>query len=630
MSVSDVSEVAAPQTSGKSRASQEPAARVAPPVPRMIEAPPDPQAQRGAQSRTNQAASRDPAAAKVSTAQGGAASASNDPAYLVPIRAYWGRYIEIGLASLIINAFALATPLFSMLVYDKVVGNQITDTLWALATGMLLFAALDFVLRAIRGYYVEQIAIRSDAGLDGLLLQRLLQGDIGKTPPVGAVLSSYRELRASREFLSAQSIVVVADLPFTVLYLVCLFAIGGSIVAAPLAVGTGLVIMQALFAYPTRDYHKLSHASESAKLGLLGEVLNNAEVCASTSLSASLRERWGVLSEQHAVAAGKGRFWSSLSASLAMSSSTVVYVVTILGGVFLIEAQSMTMGGLVASSMLASRALANIAQAVTLGAKFQQLRAAHSALNKLIDLNARDDGKASPQPPVKRRIFVRGVSHRFRREGLLALDSVGLGIEPGERVGIVGRPGSGKSTLVRALAGVIHPSTGDVLVDGVPVRNYKPEDRAQWLVYKPQDAMLFAGTLEDNVRAGNTAATSDELMQALAGVGLAEAIRHGELSLAHEIAPYGTNVSGGQRQAIALARALLSKAPVVILDEPTAGFDMASEAHVANYLKQWGQGRTLIIATHSPVLLNALCDRLVVINAGKVAADGPRAKILQG
>lgn len=552
-----------------------------------------------------------------------------DPKYLMPLRAYWARYVEIGLASLIVNAFMLATPVFAMLVFDKIIGNNITHSLWALAIGMLLFALLDFVLRAIRAYYVEQIAIRSDVSLDEMLVSRLMVGDIGKTPPVGAALAAYRELTSARDFISAQTLMVLADLPFTIVFMVLLAIIGGPIVLSPLLIGTAVVVIQTALAMPAQDYQKTSRQAEAIKLGQLTELLSASEVFASTKLGPGFRLRWKGLSEQQCVSQGKSRFWNSLGGAVTMSSSTVTYVTTMVIGVFLIESQSITVGALVAASMLSSRALANISQAVTLFAKFRHLQEAHASLNCMVNLHAEAQSREAPPAPVEGRLFVRALSHRFRKEGLAALENANFGVEPGERIGIVGRPGSGKSTLVRALSGVIHPSTGDVLVDGIPVNRYLPEERSDWLVYKPQEPQLFAGTLEDNVRAGNRLASAEAVMQALAGAGLREAIRIGELSLAHEIAPYGSNLSGGQRQGIALARSLLSTARIVILDEPTSGFDIPTEQAVALYLQTWSQGKTLILATHSPLLLNLLCDRLIVVNGGKIVADGPRQKILQ-
>lgn len=552
-----------------------------------------------------------------------------DPKYLMPLRAYWGRYVEIGLSSLIVNAFMLATPVFAMLVFDKIIGNNITHTLWALAIGMLLFALLDFILRAIRAYYVEQIAIRSDVSLDEMLVNRLMVGDIGKTPPVGAALAAYRELTAARDFISAQTLMVLADLPFTIVFMIVLAIIGGPIVLSPLLIGSAVVVIQTALAMPARDYQKTSRQAEAIKLGQLTELLSASEVFASTKLGPGFRMRWKGLSEQQCVSQGKSRFWNALGGAVTMSSSTVTYVTTMVIGVFLIESQSITVGALVAASMLSSRALANISQAVTLFAKFRHLQEANASLNRMVSLHAEAQSREAPPAPVEGRLFVRALSHRFRKEGLAALENANFGVEPGERIGIVGRPGSGKSTLVRALAGVIHPSSGDVLVDGIPVNRYLPEERSDWLVYKPQEPLLFAGTLEDNVRAGNRQASAEAVMQALAGAGLREAIRIGELSLAHDIAPYGSNLSGGQRQGIALARALLSTARIVILDEPTSGFDIPTEQAVALYLQTWSQGKTLILATHSPLLLNLLCDRLIVVNGGKIVADGPRQKILQ-
>ncbi|MEY3201219.1 MAG: hypothetical protein RIR70_769 [Pseudomonadota bacterium] len=553
----------------------------------------------------------------------------SDPKYLIPLRAFWRRYVEIGLSSLFINGFALAVPLFSMLIYDKVVGNNITETLWALVIGMLLFSVLDFILRTLRAFYIEQIAVGSDLALDKALVGKLLVDDISKIPPVGSLLSSYRELTGARDFLSAQTITVLGDLPFTLLYLIALTMIGGTAVLPPVLIGCLVVGLQTLFSLPARDYHQISRKEEATKLGLLTELLSGAEAFASTHMGKGLRQRWLRISERQSVANGKGRFWNALIGTVTLSSTSVVYVATMVVGVYLIESQQLTIGGLTACTMLSSRVMANIAQGVTVLSKYRALMDASRGLNALVHLSEKSAQRPPMGRPVEGRIFVRGVTHRFRKEGLASLDNVSLSIEPGERIGIVGRPGSGKTTLVRALAGVIAPSSGDVLIDGVPIHTFLPEERADWMVFKPQEQLLFAGTVEHNIRAGNEIASTDEVMGALVAAGMREAIRIGELSLAHEVAPYGANLSGGQRQAIMLARALLSPGRLVILDEPTSGFDVGTEQAVVQYMAQWCEGKTLILATHSPVLLTTLCTRIIAINGGKVVADGPREQILK-
>jgi len=231
--------------------------------------------------------------------------------------------------------------------------------------------------------------------------------------------------------------------------------------------------------------------------------------------------------------------------------------------------------------------------------------------------------------PLKGRITARQLGYRFKKDGPLALDGLTFNIEPGERVGLLGRPGSGKTTLLRCLAGVVRPSSGEVLIDGTAVRQHDAYTRARWMAYKPQDPMLFEGTLEENILAGAEFAAREAVERALEVSGLQEYIRRGELNLGMPIEPRGVNLSGGQRQAVALARSLVITPSILLLDEPTSGLDVAGEKAIAARLRDFSQGRTLVVATHSHVML-AMLDRLIVIDGGRIVADGPREKVLVG
>ena len=229
--------------------------------------------------------------------------------------------------------------------------------------------------------------------------------------------------------------------------------------------------------------------------------------------------------------------------------------------------------------------------------------------------------------PLEGRITVRRLGYRFKADGPMALDGLTFNIEPGERVGLLGRPGSGKTTMLRCLAGVVRPSTGEVLVDGVTVRQHDAYSRARWMAYKPQDPILFEGTLEENILAGAEFVGRESVERALEVAGLQEYIRRGELNLGMAIEPRGVNLSGGQRQAVALARSLVSSPIILLLDEPTAGLDVAGEKAIAARLREFSQGKTLVVATHSHAML-AMLDRLIVVDGGRIVADGPREKVL--
>jgi len=553
------------------------------------------------------------------------------PSYLIPLRAYWPQYAEILLAGVAINFIALLVPVFTMLVYDRIVGNRISETLWALASGMLLAAILDFSLRAIRAWYVEHIAGNSDVLLDRALLRRLLNHDAAVLPPVGAVLNKYKELAAARDFITSGYLLSVADLPFYLLFMLALWIIGGWVALVPLAMGILMVISHVACAVPAKDYGSQSRKSAGSKVSLLAEILSEGELLKTSLLRVPVARRWQDESEAAASAGARGRFWTALAGVSTNFWMMLTTVGTLVAGVYQIEARALTTGGLIACTMLASRSMMSLASVTVLFTRFSEMRRSGKELDDLLG----DDGVAPVAPqsvaprPLEGRITVRRLGYRFKADGSLVLDGLTFNIEPGERVGLLGRPGSGKTTLLRCLAGVVRPSTGEVLVDGVAVRQHDAYSRARWLAYKPQEPILFEGTLEENILAGAEFSDREALSRALEVAGLQEYIRRGELNMGMMIEARGVNLSGGQRQAVALARSLVAAPSILLLDEPTAGLDVAGEKLIAAHLREFSQGRTLVVATHSHIML-AMLDRLIVVDGGRIVADGPRDKVLVG
>ncbi len=555
----------------------------------------------------------------------------DEPAYFFPLRSYWPQYAEILVAGVVVNFIALLTPVFTMLVYDRIVGNRISETLWALALGMLLAALLDFSLRAIRAWYIEHIAGNSDVMLDRALLRRLLHHDAAVLPPVGAVLNKYKELAAARDFITSGYLLSAADLPFYLLFMLALWFIGGTVALVPLVMGISMVATHALCAIPARDYGIRSRRAAGRKVALLAEVLSEGELLKTSFLRVPVSRRWQNESEESATTGARGRYWTALGAVSSNFWMMLTTVGTLVAGVYQIEARALTTGGLIACTMLASRSMMSLASVTVLFTRFREMRRSGRELDELLGDNGAAPvvaNRVAPRP-LEGRITVRRLGYRFKSEGTLALDGLTFNIEPGERIGVLGRPGSGKTTLLRCLAGVVRPTQGEVLVDGVAVRQHDAYTRARWMAYKPQEPILFEGTLEENLLAGAEFTDRTAFTRALEVAGLQEYIRRGELDLGMAIEPRGVNLSGGQRQAVALARSLVTAPSILLLDEPTAGLDVAGEKAIAAQLREFSQGRTLVVATHSHIML-AMLDRLIVVEGGRIVADGPREKVLVG
>lgn len=552
------------------------------------------------------------------------AAGTEDPVYLQLLRAYGSRYIEIGIAGVLINCFGLLMPLYSRLIYDKVIGNHINDTLWALTIGLLLFVLLEFALRIVRTYYIEQLAARFDIEFDQASASRLLGQRF--TPGVGMVLAKYRDLMGARDVLSSSYMLIIIDFPFLVLYLIALGLIGGEIVWVVLVGGALLVGSQLLCKIPANDYAQRAVAAGTARTDKLANLVAGIDTLKTSGMQHRFLSLMQLDAGRAAANLAKNRFWMSISYTLSNAGNTLISIGTIVVGVYLVEAGTLTVGALIACSLLGGRAAGMLASVTMVLSRIDTFTQARKAFDAVF-LQQPD----APQVQVERqqivgRIQVADLSFRFRPEHPEILQQVSFAVNPGEKVGLVGRSGSGKSTLLRCLAGVHRADGGQALIDGVAVEAYLPQVRTRFIGYKPQEPFLFEGTLESNIFVdGNVPPQLREA--ALAISGLDEYIARGQLRL-DQVVNAANLLSGGQRQMVALARTIASLPNVLLLDEPTAGIDQITEARVIQRLMAFAANRTLIIATHSPALLQCV-DRLIVIDGGKIVADGPREKILQ-
>lgn len=543
-------------------------------------------------------------------------------------------------SGLLVNLGLLVTPLLSMLVYDKVVHNGIFETLWALVIGVLIYTALEFLVRNLRTRQTEILAARIDLDIDTRLMQGLLRPSERSAAQPGMaarMLTLYRDLSQARDFFSASYFLALADLPFVILMFV---AVG--LIAWPLMLlllfWTGAYIVIGLWLKGrSMRVSTMQLRSQTRKLALLNDVLSSLDVLRISHAGDYLAKRFADAAQDQ-VALSR---WLRMELMLAQNWSQLVYMLSFVStltlGTYLVFGQWVSTGGLIACSMLGGRTLGIAGQALLTLSRWQELQQAFVQLRPYIG----DMSESAPiknHPKIRRsaqgvqgRVQIDRVMHRFGTEGREVLRELSLSFAPGERVGLLGRPGSGKSTLLRILAGAIAPTQGQVRVDHLELQSIAIEDRSSWLAFKPQEAPLIAGTLEENILLNlPLEATEADRLQALKFAlyqsTLDDDLARGALSLDYKVEEYGANLSGGQRQKVALARAVAPRPRVLLLDEPTAGLDTESEHRIMQRLEEW-LDVSLIMVSHSARAL-ALTQRLVVLEDGRLLADGPTAQLL--
>jgi ATP-binding cassette subfamily B protein/ATP-binding cassette subfamily C protein LapB len=550
---------------------------------------------------------------------------TRDPMYVTMLRAYGKRLVEIVVAGFLINVFGLLLPVYSRLVYDKVIGNHIPDTLWALTLGMLLFLALEFVLRVIRTFYIEQLAGKFDIDFDQAVVKKLLAARVSW--PVGVVLAKYRDITGARDLLSSNYMLVIIDFPFLLLYLLAIGLIGGPIVWVVLVGGTLLVGAQLLCKIPANDYARTAMTVGATKTDKLAGLVYGIETLKTSALQKRVLELFAKDAQDSGVTQAKSRFWSSVGFTISSSGYTLMTVATLVVGVYMVEANALTVGALIASSMLVGRAASMLSSVAMVLGRIDAFKQARTSFEELfVEAPNTNTTNEVDRQQIDGKIQVANLSFSIKPNEPAMLKQISFVINPGEKVGLVGRSGSGKSTLLRCLAGVNAPDAGQVLIDGISVAAYPQEVRMRSIAYKPQDPFLFDGTLASNIFVDNTISTS--IYQTALHVScMDELLAGGQLRLDQMLVAPG-NLSGGQRQMVALARAIATTPNVLLLDEPTTGIDQMTENKIIERLVAFAATRTLVVATHSPVLLKQM-DRIIVINDGKIVADGPRAQILQ-
>lgn len=540
-----------------------------------------------------------------------------------PLRANRPLYLKVALAAALINVFALITALFTMTVYDRVVPNNATDSLIALTIGLGLVLLFDFGLKLLRSYFVDVAGARVDRDIgrsifDNILAMRM---DLGRQS-TGGLSGLVREIDTLRDFFASATITALVDLPFILLTLLVIALIGGTIVFVPMAM-IPVVVGAALVTQPLMK--KLSAETLGQALGkqsVLVETIGSLETVKSANAGSILTSRWDSAVSHHAGASLRQRIVSNVSITIASTAQTMAYTGVVIFGVFAIADQTLTLGGLIACSILAGRVVAPLGTIAHLLMRLNAARTAYRQIDRFMSQPLEGpSGAGLGVSSVDGAIEFRDVDFRYPDAAELALSKVNFRIEKGEHVALIGPIGSGKSTIARLMIGLYPPTSGLVLLDGTDVRQLSPRDLRRRIGALLQDNVLLTGSIRENILLGRDDVGDDEMMRAARISQAHDFITRFPKGYDLTLADRGESLSGGQRQSIALARALVGKPPILIMDEPTSSMDTETEQRLIARLKEEFAGRTLILVTHRPSLLN-LVDRIIMMSNGKLVMDG--------
>ena len=534
-------------------------------------------------------------------------------------------------ASLLVNSLALALPLFTMNVYDRIIPNEAEASLWVLAIGVFLAFALEFALRIARTNVVDTVGRKLDLRLSQKIFSRILSMPLsGKQGSTGALAARVNEYAIVRDFFASTTVVLMVDLAFLVLFVAVIAYLAGWLALVPLA---AMVLMAAAGFVLQRkvvDAARNAQADYGLQQTLLVEAMAGMETLKSIAGEKAMLGRWAGLSEMSASSQLRLKRINATAVTLASSCQQSCSVSLIVGGYYLFAAGEITMGAIIAIVMLASRSLAPAGQIAFLLTRGRQAREALDAIEGIFkgEDERRQGTMAFPIGGTGHETKLENVSFAYVGSSVPALDRISLTIAPGERVAVIGPVASGKSTLGRVICGLHHPTEGAVLIDGIDSRQFRPQALRNAFRFVGQDAHLFTGNLRENLAIGRPGASDEEIIHAMRKSGADGYLARDATGFDRDVGEHGHRLSGGQRSFLSLSRALVSPFDLLFLDEPTGAMDSRSEGLFVQRLGEaLSQDQTLVVSTHRPALF-VLCSRIIVMDKGRIVADGPKDEIL--
>jgi len=541
-----------------------------------------------------------------------------------------GLYSRVLLVTFLVNLFVVAGPLFTMNVYDRIIPHNAIDTLWVLAIGIALIYLFDLLLKYIRTYFLENVAKKSDIILSSMLFEHAIGLKMKDKPrSVGAFTSTIKDFDGIRSFFAASAITAFIEMPFALIFILVIYFINSTIVIVPLVALLLLLFFSIPMKYSIQKVLDSTHEATARRNGILVEALANLETIKAFNANSSVQWHWEESTGDIAGKSLKSRIKSNSLTTLSAFLTQFCSVVVIVLGVYLIKAGELTMGGLIAVNILASRSIAPMAQAVSLMINFGQMKSALQSLNEFMALEVErpEEKKFIRRPDFKGEIEFKDVDFSYPGEEKKALIKINFHLQPGERVGIIGQVGSGKSTISKILLGLYEPGEGSVFIDGLDIKQIDPADLRHNFSYVPQDVILFSGTVRDNITLKSPHAEDAAIIRAANIGGVNTFTDRHPMGMDLQVGERGFSLSGGQRQSVAVAMGFIDPSPIILLDEPTNAMDFNTELKVIQNLKAATKDKTTIVITHKPSILS-IVDRVLVMDNGSIVMDGPKQEVL--
>ena len=542
----------------------------------------------------------------------------------------WRIYRDVLLASLMINLFGLTGPFFTMIVYDRVIPNLAFETLWVLALGIGVVYGFSLLLRGLRGYFVDEAGKKANLRISAALLEKVLGLRLEVRPKsVGAFSKNLQQFESVRDFITSFSITALIDLPFMLLGLAAIWYLGGSIVYIHLAAITLMGLFALAVQAPLKKAVERSFTASAQKNAILVEGLSGIETIKMLRAESQIQRAWEEAVSYIATWSSRSRLFSSSVSHFSDFIMNLTVVGVLIAGVYRIAEGQLSQGGIIALMILSRQAIAPMSQVVSLATRYHRAKTALATLNTIMELPVErppDKSFLHRSECLGRLSFVQ-VDFQYPGQSGLALRQITLTIEPGERVAIIGPIGSGKTTLGKLLLGLYEPTGGMVCLDDTDIRQIDPAELRRFIGYVPQDITLFRGTIRENIILGSPEVDDARILRAADLAGVSQFAGKHPKGFDLEIGEQGRGLSGGQRQSVVMARALLHDPPILILDEPSSSMDNRTETRLKTNLKNLLAGKTLVLITHRGSLLD-LVERIIIIDNGTVVADGPRDQVL--
>ncbi|MGH8811462.1 MAG: type I secretion system permease/ATPase [Advenella sp.] len=546
-------------------------------------------------------------------------------------------YYQVIISTFMINFLALVSSLYVMNVYDRVIPNKSYDTLWVLSIGVIIAILFEFIAKLIRGHLTDIAGKKADLIISTALFRRVMSVNLKDRPAsAGSYASNLREYESVRDFMTSASLLTLVDFPFLLLFVGVIALVGGKLALVPLCIIPIVILVGILAQMPLSKYINESMKESSQRQGLAVEAIDGIETLKTNNALNWAQKRWDHYTAKASASSIKVKDTSNFVVYFSVMLQQLNTVILVLVGTYLIHSpdpsSKITMGALIASVILSGRALSPLGQIAGLATRFQQAWLALKVANGIVERQTERDSSRNyvTLKQVQGHLSFNSVSFTYHKEMPPVVSHFNLQIRPGEKVGILGKIGSGKSTSLKLGLGLYEPDQGSVTLDGVDLRQIDPNFLRYQILLLEQNPHLFLGTLRENLdlaRADGFSSDQD-LLRALSRFGLDQIIRHHPRGLDMPIGEGGLGLSGGQRQVVALARMTLRSPRIVLLDEPTTGLDQASERQALQSIAHWAANKTLLVVTHRPQVLH-IVNRIVVVDQGKVVMDGPREAVLQ-